>query len=100
MYKRQTINNKKTDNTKSSVSSNVDSAIKNYKSTISSSYEMETEGFKDIVGKVYNKVKQGVKDFINRPIMKKNIDAKTHQKMIQNKGRATDDKGNVYDNRY
>ncbi len=52
---KKTINDKKTSNNKPSVSSNIDSAIKNYKSTISSSYEMETEGFKDTANKVITK---------------------------------------------
>ena len=40
---------------KSTVSSNIDSAIKNYKSTISSSYEMETEDLQQTVTNILDK---------------------------------------------
>jgi len=81
-YNKYTSGNKNT-NTKPTVSSNIDSAIKNYKSTISSSYEMETEGFKDTAVKVMNKVKKGVKDFINKPIIAPTINQKDYQQRVK-----------------
>ena len=53
-YNKYTSGNKNT-NTKPTVSSNIDSAIKNYKSTISSSYEMETEDLQQTVTNVLDK---------------------------------------------
>ena len=53
-YNKYTSGNKNT-NTKSTVSSNIDSAIKNYKSTISSSYEMETEDLQQTVTNILDK---------------------------------------------
>ena len=81
-YNKYTSGNKNT-NTKPTVSSNIDSAIKNYKSTISSSYEMETEGFKDTANKVITKVKKGVKDFINKPIIAPTINQKDYQQRVK-----------------
>ena len=53
-YNKYTSGNKNT-NTKPTVSSNIDSAIKNYKSTISSSYEMETEDVQQTVTNILDK---------------------------------------------
>ena len=53
-YNKYTSGNKNT-NTKPTVSSNIDSAIKNYKSTISSSYEMETEDLQQTVTNILDK---------------------------------------------
>ena len=50
---KKTFNKPKVE--KPSVSSNIDSAIKNYKSTISSSYEMETEDLQQTVTNVLDK---------------------------------------------
>ncbi len=53
---KKTINNNKTTTTtKPSISSNIDSALKNYKSTISSSYEMETEDLQQTVTNILDK---------------------------------------------
>ena len=50
---KKTFNKPKVE--KPSVSSNIDSAIKNYKSTISSSYEMETEDLQQTVTNILDK---------------------------------------------
>jgi hypothetical protein len=50
---KKTFNKKTTE--KPSVSSNIDSALKNYKSTISSSYEMETEDLQQTVTNILDK---------------------------------------------
>jgi len=50
---KKTFNKPKVE--KPSISSNIDSAIKNYKSTISSSYEMETEDLQQTVTNVLDK---------------------------------------------
>ena len=59
---KKTFNKPKVE--KPSISSNIDSALKNYKSTISSSYEMETE--ENIITKAIDRVKKIGSSIVNK----------------------------------
>ena len=61
---------------------------------------MSGNKFKVKVGDIVDRVKTKLKNFVKGDIMKPNIDADTHRKMINNKGRATNKDGVKFDIRY